>query len=153
MCGLPTALAYDLRHARDRRDPAARVPDRTRFVNRERVIPALERLVGSGESPRSVGVLARRTMRGELGGDALCVRGDRGAHQLHAADLDAASGPFSTDTTIGSAVFEMAVEPARVGLNTVHLYLINAKSGAQFTATKELTVTARLPPRESARCR
>ncbi len=39
----------------------------------------------------------------------------------------------------------MTVEPARVGLNTVHLYLIDAKSGAQFTATKELTVTAKLP--------
>jgi copper transport protein len=39
----------------------------------------------------------------------------------------------------------MTVEPARVGLNTVHLYLIDAKTGAQFTATKELTVTAKLP--------
>ena len=32
----------------------------------------------------------------------------------------------------------MTVEPASVGLNTVHLYLIDAKTGAQFTATKEL---------------
>jgi copper transport protein len=39
----------------------------------------------------------------------------------------------------------MTVEPAKVGLNTVHLYLIDAKTGAQFTATKELTVTAVLP--------
>ena len=27
----------------------------------------------------------------------------------------------------------------------MHLYLINAKTGTQFTATKELTVTASLP--------
>jgi hypothetical protein len=39
----------------------------------------------------------------------------------------------------------MTVEPARVGVNTVHLYLIDAKSGVQFTQTKELTATARLP--------
>ena len=39
----------------------------------------------------------------------------------------------------------MTVEPAKVGLNTIHLYLINAKDGTQFTATKELTVTATLP--------
>ena len=39
----------------------------------------------------------------------------------------------------------MTVEPARVGLNTIHLYLIDAKTGAQFTATKELTATAKLP--------
>jgi copper transport protein len=37
------------------------------------------------------------------------------------------------------------VEPAAVGLNTIHLYLIDAKTGNQYTATKELTVTARLP--------
>jgi copper transport protein len=30
-------------------------------------------------------------------------------------------------------------------LNTVHLYLIDARTGAQFIATRELTVTARLP--------
>jgi hypothetical protein len=39
----------------------------------------------------------------------------------------------------------MTVEPARVGLNTVHLYLIEARTGVQFTGTKELTATARLP--------
>jgi hypothetical protein len=39
----------------------------------------------------------------------------------------------------------MTVEPAKVGLNTIHLYLINAKNGSQFTATKELTATAKLP--------
>ncbi len=39
----------------------------------------------------------------------------------------------------------MTVEPARVGLNTVHIYLIDARTGSRFTATKELTVTARLP--------
>ena len=39
----------------------------------------------------------------------------------------------------------MTVEPARVGLNTVHLYLIDAKTGTQFTQSKELTATARLP--------
>ena len=39
----------------------------------------------------------------------------------------------------------MTVEPAKVGLNTIHLYLIDAKTGTQFTATKELTATAELP--------
>lgn len=39
----------------------------------------------------------------------------------------------------------MTVEPAKVGLSTIHLYLIDAKTGSQFTATKELTATAKLP--------
>ncbi len=30
-------------------------------------------------------------------------------------------------------------------MNTIHLYLIDARTGAQFTATKELTATAELP--------
>ena len=42
----------------------------------------------------------------------------------------------------------MTVEPAKVGPNTIHLYLIDAKDGAQFTATKQLTVTARLPAKQ-----
>ncbi len=114
------------------------------FINRERVIPALERLVGDGRSPGGIGVVARRTMRGELV-LMLCVFGVTAALISYAPPIDAASGPFSTYTTIGSAELEMTVEPARVGLNTIHLYLINAKDGSQFTATKELTATARLP--------
>ena len=114
------------------------------WVNRRRVIPALARLVGDGRSPGGIGALARRTMRGELA-LMLCVFGVTAALISYAPPIDAAKGPFSTNTTIGPAELELTVEPAKVGLNTVHLYLIDAKTGAQFTATKELTVTARLP--------
>ncbi|HWY90208.1 MAG TPA: CopD family protein [Solirubrobacteraceae bacterium] len=114
------------------------------WINRGRVIPALARLVGAGQSPGGIGVLARRAMRGEIV-LMLCVFGVTAALVSYAPPIDAASGPFATNTTIGSAVLEMTVEPARVGLNTIHLYLINAKDGSQFTATKELVVTAALP--------
>jgi copper transport protein len=114
------------------------------WVNRERVLPALERLVGDGRSPGGLGALARRTLRGELM-LMLSVFGVTAALISYAPPIDAASGPFSTTTTIGSAELEMTVEPARVGLNTIHLYLINARNGTQFTATKELTASARLP--------
>jgi copper transport protein len=114
------------------------------WVNRERVIPALKRLVSDGRPPGGVGALARRTMRGELA-LMLCVFGVTAALIGYAPPIDAATGPFSANTTIGPAELEMTVEPARVGLNTVHLYLIDARTGAQFTATKELTATARLP--------
>ena len=36
----------------------------------------------------------------------------------------------------------MTVDPARVGANEIHLYMFDAKSGAQYTGTKELDVTA-----------
>ena len=83
-------------------------------------------------------------MRGELA-LMLCVFGVTAALISYAPPIDAASGPFSANTTLGPAELEMTVEPARVGLNTIHLYLIDARTGAQFTATKELTATARLP--------
>ena len=110
------------------------------WVNRARVIPALERLVGDGRSPAGIGVLARRTLRGELA-LMLCVFAVTAALISYAPPIDAATGPFSTNTTIGPAELEMTVEPAHVGLNTIHLYLIDAKTGAQFTATKELTAS------------
>ena len=114
------------------------------WVNRERVIPAFKRIVASEQPPGQTGALARRTMRGELA-LMLCVFGLTAALVSYAPPIDAASGPFSTNTTLGPAELEMTVEPARVGLNTIHLYLIDAATGAQFTATKELTATAELP--------
>lgn len=114
------------------------------WVNRGRAIPWLQRAVAASRLPGEAGRLARRTLRGEL---ALmgCVFGVTAALVAYAPPIDTASGPFSTNTTIGPALLEMTVEPARVGLNTVHLYLIDAKTGAQFAATKELAATARLP--------
>jgi len=114
------------------------------WVNRERVIPAFKRIAGAEQPPGQTGLLARRTMRGELA-LMLCVFGVTAALISYAPPIDAASGPFSINTTLGPAELEMTLEPAAVGLNTAHLYLINANTGTQFTATKELVATASLP--------
>jgi copper transport protein len=114
------------------------------WINRERVIPGLERLVGNDRPPGAVGGLARRTMRGELA-VMIVVFGVTAALISYAPPIDAASGPFSANVTLGPAELEMTVEPARVGINTIHLYLIDAKTGSQFTATREFTAKAELP--------
>lgn len=114
------------------------------WINRERVIPALRRTVEAGREPGGSGVLARRTMRGELA-LMLGVFGVSAALIAYTPPIDASPGPFSANTRLGPAELEMTVEPARVGLNTVHLYLIQARTGAQFTATRELTASAKLP--------
>jgi copper transport protein len=114
------------------------------WVNRERVIPALRRIVDSRATPGATGVLARRTMRGELA-LMLAVFGVTAALISYTPPIDAEAGPFSTNTTIGAAELEMTLEPAEAGPNTAHLYLIDARTGTQFTTTKELTVTASLP--------
>jgi len=117
------------------------------WINRERLIPALRRVVGAAQAPGEVGVMTRRSLRGELA-LMLCVLGVTAALVSYAPPIDAASGPFSINTTLGPSELEMTVDPARVGLNTIHIYLIYAKSGAQFTASKELTVTAALPAKD-----
>jgi copper transport protein len=113
------------------------------WVNRERIIPALRRLASAGESPGGIGVTARRSLRSEIA-LMLGVFGVTATLISYAPPIDAATGPFATNTTLGPAELEMTVEPARVGLNTVHLYLIDAKTGTPFTATKELVVSAAL---------
>ncbi len=117
------------------------------WVNKDRIIPRLRRLVEGAAAPGSIGVLARRNLRGELA-TMLVVFGVTAALIAYTPPIDAASGPFSTTTSLGPAELEMSVEPAQVGLNTIHLYLVDAKDGSQFTKTKELAVTARLPSKE-----
>jgi copper transport protein len=114
------------------------------WVNRERVIPALERIVKAGGSLAGIGVLARRSLRGELV-LLLTVFGVTAALISYAPPIDAESGPFSVTTSLGPAELEMTVAPARAGLNTIHVYLIDQRTGAQFSASKELMVSAKLP--------
>jgi copper transport protein len=114
------------------------------WSNRNSLIPLLRRVADRDGAPAGAGLLARRTLRGELA-LMLTVFGVTAALVSYPPPIDAASGPFSTNTTLGPAELEMTVEPARVGPNTIHLYLINAKDGTQYTATKELTVSAELP--------
>lgn len=112
-------------------------------VNRQRVIPALWRLVDRSQAPGEVGAEARRSFRAEIVLMAV-VFGVTAALVSYAPPIDAAQGPFAINTTLGPTELEMTVEPAEIGLNTIHLYLINAKDGSQFTGTKQLTVTADL---------
>lgn len=116
------------------------------WVNRDRIIPRLKRLVGDAAEPGSVGALARRSLRGELG-VMLVVLGVTAALIAYTPPIDeaAAPGPFATTTSLGPAVLQLSVDPAQVGRNQVHIYLIDDKDGSPFTKTKELTVDASLP--------
>jgi copper transport protein len=114
------------------------------WINRERVLPAMRRVVDAQRTPGTPGVLARRTMRGELA-VMIGVFGVTAALISYTPPIDAASGPYSTTASLGPAQLEITVEPATVGANTAHLYLIDVKAGTPFTQTREITATASLP--------
>jgi copper transport protein len=114
-------------------------------VNRERVLPSLRRLTAAGSAPGETGVLLRNVTRGELAAMA-SVFGVTAALVAFAPPIDAAAGPFSANVRLGPAELEAYIAPARADTpNAMHLYLIEASSGAPFTQTKALTVTATLP--------
>ena len=110
------------------------------WFNRRRLLPALRRASGT---PGRAGVLLRRTLRAELalGVVALAATGALAGYPPSVAE---SSGPYSTTATMGPARLELTVDPARTGPNEMHLYLIDRADGRQFTATKELTVTAQM---------
>lgn len=113
-------------------------------ANRARVLPALRRAAGAGASPGGAGVLLRRLLRVEVAIFVVAL-GVTGALATYAPSTAASGGPFSDTVVLGPARMEATVEPARVGLNEMHLYLFDRADGRQFDATKELTITAELP--------
>jgi copper transport protein len=119
------------------------------YVNRRRLLPALEHAARDGTSPGRAGLLLRRTLRTELslGVAALAATG---ALAGYAPSVAESGGPFSTTADIGPARLEVTVDPARVGPNEMHVYLFDRRDGSQFDATKELTVTAALPEKRIA---
>jgi copper transport protein len=113
-------------------------------VNRRRVIPRLRALAGEAAAPGPAGHLLRRTLRGEVA-LVLVVLGVTAALVSQPPPTSLASGPFSGTTALGPLRLEATVDPARVGPNEIHLYLLDAKTGRPSTATKQLTVTLALP--------
>jgi copper transport protein len=111
------------------------------YLNRSRTLPALR---AAGGSPGRAGVALRRTLRVELalGVTAIAVTG---ALSGYPPSIAVASGPFSGNVTFGPIHMETTVDPAQPGANAVHVYLFDAKTGAPFAKTKELTMTAALP--------
>jgi copper transport protein len=113
-------------------------------VNRQRVVPALRRLAAGGEPPGGAGRVLRRTLRAEVA-LVVVVLGVTSALVSYAPPKSTASGPFSTTKRMGPIELQTTIDPARVGANQLHVYLFDARSGAPYTKTKELTVHASLP--------
>ena len=113
-------------------------------VNRRRVVPGLRRLAEASAAPGELGHLLRRTLRAEVA-LVIVVLGVTSALVSYPPPDSLASGPFSANTALGPLRMEVTLDPARVGPNEMHLYLLRAKDGAPFQGTKELEATLALP--------
>ena len=116
------------------------------FLNRQRMLPALRRAT----TPGRTGVLLRRTLRAELA-LGLVALAATGALSSYAPSVAESSGPYATSVNVGPARVEVTVDPATVGPNQLHLYLFDAKTGAPFEQTEELTVSAEMPEKQIAK--
>ncbi len=125
-------------------------------VNRRRAIPRLRRLAAQGATAGAAGHLLRRALRAEVA-LLVVVLAVTSALVSYPPPSSYAGGPFSGSARLGPLRMEVTADPARVGPNELHLYLLRASDGTPFAGTQELTLTLALPSRDigplSARAR
>jgi copper transport protein len=116
-------------------------------VNRQRTLPQLRSIARGGGTPGTAGVVLRRTLRAEVA-LIVVVLGVTGALASYAPSILRYTGPYSATTTIGPAQLQLTLDPARVGANQLHLYFIDARTGAQIDNAQQVTVAASLPSKQ-----
>ncbi len=98
-------------------------------------------LLGFGAFHRRRALPPLRTLRAELA-VATVVLGVTGALATYVPGKDADVGPVNRSAVIGPARMELTIDPARTGVNELHLYLFDRRTGAQFDRPKEVTAEA-----------
>lgn len=102
-------------------------------------------LVGLGARNRLAGV-RRATLKAEVATIAV-VLGVTGALAGYAPARDVSRGPFSGSAVIAGTRVDVTLDPASVGANVAHLYLVDPTGGAPVDRAEEVRVTA-TPPGE-----
>jgi len=109
--------------------------------NRQFSVPRLNKIASGGESPGRAGVVLRRALRGEVVLVAV-VLGVTGALAgfAPATAAETTSGPFAKTDTLGPVQVQLTVDPARIGANLMHVYLLEPTTGAQWDRAQEFRV-------------
>ena len=113
--------------------------------NQRRLVPRLKELAATGQTPGRAGFALRRSIRAEI----LLIVGrpgrDRRADHVRARRTMRPAGPVSKTASLGPADVQLTVDPARVGPNEMHVYLIDKQNGTQYDKVKEMNVDLLLP--------
>jgi copper transport protein len=112
--------------------------------NRRLNVPHLRDIASTGSSLGSSGRLLRRTLRAEIA-LLLVVFGVTAVLVSKAPSTAVPTGPVSENASLGPADLQMTVDPARVGANVMHVYLIDKKTGVQYDKVKEFNVKLSQP--------
>jgi copper transport protein len=109
--------------------------------HRRTSIPRLREIARTGGATGAMGVAVRRALRGEVALLAV-VLGVTAALSSYAPSIaQTASGPFSQTVRLGPAQLQVDVDPATVGSNDVHLYLMDPRDGSQWDRAKEVQLS------------
>jgi copper transport protein len=115
--------------------------------NRNRSLPRLRRAAAEGRAPGGEGHVLRRTLRAEVVLIAGALAATAALTSYPPPD-SLADGPFAATGRLGAARLELAVDPAQVGSNEIHLYLTNPRTGAQYDRFREIALQLRLPSKQ-----
>jgi copper transport protein len=112
--------------------------------NQRRLVPRLKELAATGQTPGGAGFALRRSLRAEI----VLIMGALAATAAlttYAPADYAPTGPVSKTASLGPADLQLTVDPARVGPNEMHVYLIDKQNGTQYDKVKEMNVDLVLP--------
>ena len=112
--------------------------------NQRRLVPRLKQLAATGQTPGGAGFALRRSIRVELVLIAGALAATAALTTYAPADY-APTGPVSKTASLGPADLQLTVDPARVGPNEMHVYLIDKQNGTQYDKVKEMNVDLALP--------
>ncbi len=113
--------------------------------NRRRSVPQLKEIAAAGQPPGRSGLVLRRALRAEVA-LILVVFGVTAALVNYPPSIAVSkSGPVSKTASLGPADLQLTVDPARVGANVMHAYLIDKKSGVQYDKVKQFDVKLSQP--------
>lgn len=111
-------------------------------LQRRRVMPGLRAAAQDGDAPGAAGSLLRRVLRAEAGVLAavfVVTAVLSGTAPAPAAE----SGPVMREARVGPARLQATVDPAAPGVNAIHVYLLDPRTGTPWDGAEEVRVRVR----------